>query len=158
MQIRIVVADQGEARFYDAERVGTRLRQIGRIEDDKARLHDRDFKSDRPGRVFGHAPAASGRRGAGAHHGTGGEGERRPHKHEAHLFADRVAQRLEEVERENPVGRIVLMAAPAFLGLLREALPKTVRSKVVAEVHKDLVHQDDETVRAHVPPEAFSPV
>ena len=36
-------------------------------------LHDRDLKSDRPGRVYNSAAAPRGRRGAMAHHATGGE-------------------------------------------------------------------------------------
>ena len=50
------------------------------------------------------------------------------------------------------------MAAPGFLGLLRKALPRSVQEAVVAEVHKDLVHQPDEVVQAHVPREAFGEV
>lgn len=155
MQVRIVVADESEARFYDTERHDARLRQVGRIEDPQARLHDRDFKSDRPGRVFDHAPAAAGRRGAVAHHATGGEGDRRPRKHEMQLFARRVAHELELAEREKKFERIVLIAAPSFLGALRDALPQSVRLKVAAEVHKDLVHQADEAVSAHLPREVF---
>jgi hypothetical protein len=93
MPTRIVVADQSEARFYDIERFAAPLRLVGQLTDPKARLHDRDFKSDRPGRVFDHASAAGKRRGAMAHHGTGGE--RSPRMHEAQVIkgddADQVA-------------------------------------------------------------------
>ena len=156
MRLRIVVADEGEARFYDATRREGRLQEVGRLEDPAARLHDRDFKSDRPGRVFDHAPG-TGRRGAVPHHAVGGES--RPHKHESELFALRIAQQLERAHEEKGFDRIVLMAGPAFLGLLRQALPKSLRSMVVAEVHKDLLHEGDEAVQSHLPREAFnSPV
>ncbi len=60
MRIRIVVADQSEARFYDAEQRDTRRRSVGALTDPLAHRHDRDFKSDRPGRVYDHAPDRGG--------------------------------------------------------------------------------------------------
>ncbi len=153
MRIRIVVADQGEARFYDVVRPGAALRAVGRITDPKAHLHDRDFKSDRPGRVFDHASTATGRRGAVAHHGTGGE--RRPRKHEAQLFARQIAEQL-EAARPGGFDRLVLVAGPPFLGVLRAALSKPLLANLVAEVPKDLVHQGDDVLRAHLVPEIFA--
>jgi hypothetical protein len=49
MRIRILVADQSEARFYD---LGGQhgLALVGRLADPLAHLHDRDLMSDRPGR------------------------------------------------------------------------------------------------------------
>jgi len=51
--------------------------------------------------------------------------------------------------------RLVVMAGPGFLGLLREALPDHVRESVAAEVPKDLVHEPLEAVKSHLPPAAF---
>jgi protein required for attachment to host cells len=42
-----------------------------------------------------------------------------------------------------------------MLGLLRDALPAPCRSVIAAEVAKDLVHHDLETIRGAVPREAF---
>ena len=64
MRIRIVVADQAEARFYDTEPAEVRLRASGQMVNPDARLHERDLVSDRPGRVFDHAAPPGGRRGA----------------------------------------------------------------------------------------------
>lgn len=154
MQLRIVVADEGEARFYDVSRPDVRPREVGRVENPAARLHDRDLKSDRPGRTFGTARHGAGRRGAIAHHAVGGEDG--PRKHEAQLFARRIVHELEQARAKGSFERIVLMASPAFLGLLRQALPKAMQSLVVAEVAKDLLHQDDEAVQSHLPREAFN--
>src|SRR5207302_2106517 len=98
MRVRIVVADQSEARFYDTEGLHGPLQPAGQLSDPKARLHDRDLESDRPGRVFDHAPLAAGRRGAVGHHGT--EGERSPRKHEAVNLARQIADQLEAARRE----------------------------------------------------------
>ena len=93
MRVRVVVADQSEAKFYDLRYRPDALQLVGRILDPLARLHDRDFKSDRPGRVFDHAPMTGHRRGATAHHATAGE--RRPRRHEAEAFARQIAGELQ---------------------------------------------------------------
>jgi protein required for attachment to host cells len=153
MIVRIVVANEGEARFYDASRHDAPLTEGGHLENPSARLHDRDLKSDRPGRVFHSALSSAGRRGAVAHHGVGGESG--PRRHEAGLFAKRVVEELEMARREGRFERLVLIAAPAFLGHLREALPKSLRTSLAAEVDKDLVRQPEEAIQAHLPPAAF---
>ncbi|HUK00755.1 MAG TPA: host attachment protein [Steroidobacteraceae bacterium] len=153
MRIRIVVASQAEASFYDLAGRDAALQPVGHLSDPKAHLHDRDFKSDRPGRVFNSGPTGGRRRGATARHGTGGE--RSPRKHEAELFAHQIAEALEQALHQDQFERVVLMAAPGFLGLLREALSKAVSSRVVAESPKDLVKNPTSDVLAHVPPAAF---
>jgi len=156
MRMRIVVADQGEARFYDTDHFDSELKLVGHLADPKARLHDRDFKSDRPGRVFDHAPPSTGRRGGVGHHDTGGE--RHPHKHEAELFAHQIAAELENALRQEQFKRIVLVAGPRFLGQLRAALSKSVGMSVAGEVRKDLMHASDAVIRQHVPREVFASI
>jgi protein required for attachment to host cells len=151
MRVRIVVADQAEARFYDITPPASELRPCGSLSDEAAHLHDRELVSDRPGRVFDHAAAPGARRGAVAHHSTGGE--RHPRKHEAQNFAHRIAQRLETDERSGSFDRMVVIAGPPFLGTLRAALPQALRGKLAAEVPKDLVHVDLEQLRRHLPRE-----
>jgi protein required for attachment to host cells len=149
MVTRIVVADQGEARFYDRAGASAVLRAAGSLENPAAHQHDRDFKSDRPGRVFNRAPAAGQRRGTVARHAT--TGERRPRKREAELFAKRIARELSAASRAGDFEGLVLVAGPAFLGLLRAALPKHVKAAVVGEVAKDLVHLPKTKLGAHLP-------
>lgn len=143
---RVVVASQAEARFYDVG-PGSIVSGEGRMTDARARLHDRDFSSDRPGRVFDRA-APSGRRGAVAHHAI--NGERSPHRHEALLFARRIAAELERQRRDNCFSRVVVVAAPAFLGLLRQAMPVPLRRLVVGQVRKDFAHRPERVLKAHV--------
>jgi protein required for attachment to host cells len=154
MHARVVVADQSEVRFYDVDGPTGSLRLAGRLTDPNAHLHNRDLVSDRPGRVFDHAPPAVGRRGSVARHGTGGE--RSPRKHEALSFARRIATQLEIAQRAGEFDRLVLMAGPGFLGLLREVLPRSLLPLVAAEVNKDLVHQTDAAITEHLPREALT--
>lgn len=152
MRIRVVVASESEADFYDLRPQQHALSLVSRLSDPKARLHDRDFKSDRPG-VFDRAVVAGGRRGAVARHGTGGE--RRPRRHEAELFARRIAEQLEHARDHDEFDRLVVMAEPRFLGLLRSAIPGSLRSQVAAEVGKDLVRAPASAVQMHIPEDVF---
>jgi protein required for attachment to host cells len=150
MRIRVVVADQSEAKFYDLSRQPEALELVGQLLDPKAHLHDRDFNSDRPGRMFDHAPVSGGRRGATPHHATAED--RRPRRHEAEQFARRIAAELERGQRNRDFDGLMILAGPLFLGLLREALSDGVRSIVVAEVAKDLAHQSAGDIIKHLPP------
>ena len=149
MRIRVLVADQSEACLFD---LGPRrsLLLVGRLTDPLAHLHDRDLVSDRPGRKFDRAPIISGRRGATAHHSTGGEHSAR--RHEAAEFARRIATELERRHGRGEFEGLILMSGPPFLGLLREALPESLRATLISEVTKDLVHQGIDSIIEHLPP------
>jgi protein required for attachment to host cells len=153
MRVRIVVADQSEARFYDMEGHTAEPRAAGGLSDPLAHLHDREFNSDRPGRKSDRAPLKAGRRGATGHHGVGSE--RKPRRREAALFAHKITDEVAAAQRADQFDRLVLMAPPAFLGLLRKALPAALRETISAEIAKDLVHEPPSTVRAYVPAETF---
>lgn len=152
VRVRVVVADASEARFYDTESPKGPLHLAAQLTDPNAHLHDRDLVTDRPGSKFDRAPIGN-RRNATARHGAGGEES--PRKHEAEVFARRVADELERASLKDDFERVVVIAGPAFLGLLRNAMPNSLRSKIVAEIAKDVVHQDESAVQGHLPQEAF---
>jgi protein required for attachment to host cells len=149
MRIRVLVADQSEACLFDLD-PGRSLNPVGRLTDPLAHLRDRDLVSDRPGRKYDRAPLRSGRRAATAHHSTGGEHSAR--RHEAAEFARRIAAELERTHRRGEFEGLILMSGPPFLGLLREALPESIRATLVSEVTKDLVHQGIDSIIEHLPP------
>jgi protein required for attachment to host cells len=143
----VAVADQGEARLYLLQSAAS-LRLIGRHENPAAHLHDRDLASDRPGRVYDRAPASPGRRGATAHHATGGE--RTPRRQLATQFARRIAGAIGAAAKATPFDRLILISEPRFLGTLRRALPAALRAKVTAEIAKDLMHLPATQLRRRV--------
>ena len=154
MMTRIVVADQAEVRFFDALGFARPLKFAGALSNPVAHLRDQDFGSDRPGRVFTSAGGRGRRRGATAHHSAGGEST--PRHHATHLFARRVAEALDRARRSGRFTRLVLIAAPAFLGELRLALPAALRSCVVATVAKDVVHHSGDDLRHYLPRSTFT--
>jgi len=127
------VADQSEARFYDLEGVNSRLRAAGQLSDPDPASHNAENAP---------APHAAGT-------------EPRPRKDAAMRFARQIGAELEVARRSGSFDCIVLVAGPAFIGLLRSALPEGVRATLIAEVRKDLLGQDESILQAYVPPEAF---
>jgi protein required for attachment to host cells len=65
-------------------------------------------------------------------------------------FATQIAHRLESGRKEDTFDELVLIAPPAFLGLLRRRLSKTLMERVSLEIDKNLVKQSAATVAAHV--------
>ena len=154
MRICIVVADQSEARFYDTLGFARPLKLTGTLTNPAAHLRDQDLTSDRPGRIFNSSAAPGRRRGATTRHAAGGE--RTPRRHATHLFARRVAAELDRTRRAGRFERIVLVAAPAFLGELRAALPAAVRPYIGATLAKDIVHHADSEVRRYLTRDVFT--
>ena len=140
-RIRIVVADQAEAIFYDASSLEARPTEVGRISDPIAHQHDRDLGSDRPGRSYesvGHARHAI-------------ERENDPRWQEAVRFARRISCRLDDALRKGEFDELIVVAGPPFLGLIRSELSRPARERVVHEIRKDLVHGPVEALRRHLP-------
>jgi protein required for attachment to host cells len=143
-RIRIVVADQAEAIFYDAASLRARPVEVGRISDPVAHLHNRDMMSDRPGRSY---ESVGGQRHAIAR-------ENDPRRREALRFAKRISRRLDEARRKGEFDELVVVAGPPFLGMMRGELSRPTRQRVVHEIHKDLVHSPVESLQGHMPESA----
>jgi len=145
MNVRFLVADEREAKFFDAPKFGVPLQAAGSLVNDTARARDRELETDRAGQRFN--PANPGRHGM--------DGERSTHRQALADFARGVARTLEQGRIRNEFDRLVIFAGPRMLGLLREALPVPCRSLVAAEIPKDLVHEDEAVVRENVPRDVF---
>ena len=140
-RIRIVVADQAEAIFYDTPSLQAQPKEVAHISDPLAHQHDRDFSSDRPGRTY---ESVGGQRHAI-------EREDDPRQREAVRFARRISRRLDEARRKGEYDELIVVAGPPFLGLIRNELSRPARERVVHEIRKDLVHGPVEALRRHLP-------
>jgi protein required for attachment to host cells len=139
-RIRVVVADQAEARFFDAAEHGMTLTGVGTLVDPDGRKKEHELISDGPG---------SGTSRSGGHYALQHRGSHK--EHAVGLFAKQIATKLAADSSAGQFDEIALIAAPHFLGLLRKALPVAIRSKVKHEIHHDLVHQSEAVIRAHLP-------
>lgn len=153
MRVRIVVADQAEARFYEAIGFGRPLSVVGRLLNPAGRLREQDMVSDRPGRVFDRAANPQRRRGASARHSSGPEhSARRP---AVEVFTRRIAAELDRARRTGRLDSLVIVAGARLMGQLRAALPAEVRAKITASVLKDIVHHPAEDVMDYLPRDVF---
>ena len=106
----------------------------------EARLHEGDLVTDRAGQDRN--PGVAG-------HGLSGE---RPHKHDiAERFAAQVCEELETARNQGQFRKLYVVAAPAFLGMLRHHQSPALRQLIVAEIDKGLATQDPAAIRKALP-------
>lgn len=137
----IVVADSARALIYTVERPTAPLHLLEALEHPESRSQNQDMDSDRPGRSFDSA-------GEGRHAMVQSTD---PKEYEALRFARELAERLETARNRGELGKLYLVAAPHFLGLLRKALSTPAQHLVVREVAKNLAAHDPADIRAHLP-------
>ena len=140
-KFRIVVADRAEAVFYETASLHSTPVEIARIANPDGQKHERELGADRPGR-------SHSRYGNARYSLTDGSTARRE---SAERFARRIARRLDRARRSEEFADLIVVAGPAFLGLVRENLPPLTRARVVHEVRKDLVRKPVNELRAHLP-------
>jgi protein required for attachment to host cells len=155
MNVRIVVADEREANFFLASSPRAPLAARGSIQNETGGMRDSELETDRAGRRFG---GTSGPRHgvgvqAGHHHGV--DGERSTKQHELTLFAKEVAQRIDSDRMSHAFDKLVLVAPPKMLGLLRQSLTKQTQAMLAAEISKDLLHLGPDAILDAVPKETF---
>jgi protein required for attachment to host cells len=144
MNVRIVVADERQAAFFDAAKPSGPLAVAGGVENEAGRKRDIDLETDRPGRRFG---------SMGHRHDV--DGERSTVQHELSLFARAVARRINEDRNRHEFDKLVMVAPPKVLGLLRQALPDACKDVIASEIPKDLLHRGPDAVIDAVPREVF---
>lgn len=136
----IIVADRAGARLFRFDDRERALEQLRDIDHDDGRLRNREIDADRQGI-------------ANQSQGTGQGAMAREHDATEQLavrFAGELAELLREGRVENAYDELVLVAPPAFLGALREALDGPTRDRVVASLDKDLAQVPEHELRARL--------
>jgi len=155
MNVRIVVADERQADFFHAYRPSVPLVECGSVRNPAAGLKDRDLKSDRPGRRYGGTSGVThAGHPKGHHHGV--DGERSSEHHELTLFAKAVATQIEIARATQEFDKLVIIAAPKMMGLLRQSLTAKTEATLATEISKDLVHQGRHAILRAIPGGTFS--
>ena len=124
----ILIADASIAHIVDSTGRGSDLAMVDDIQLDGTTLPGRELAADRPGRSFDRA-------GEGRH---GMEPRTDPREVEQERFAREVVGALEEADRRQRFDRLILVAPPTFMGLLRGIMPSRLANKVGGELTKDL--------------------
>lgn len=137
----ILVADSVRARIFSVDSATAPLIPIEQLVHPESRLHDRDMKSDRPGRAFDSH--------GGGRHATGKAVS--PKEQEAIRFAGEIAAYLDRGRTKGEFRGLVVVADPRFLGILRVALSSEVKKLVTLEVDKELSKSKDADIRNALP-------
>lgn len=149
MNLRIVVTDEREASFFDTSKLIGPLTARGSLQNGAAGLKDSDLETDRPGRRH------NGSAGVSHGHSHGVDGERSTERHDVELFAKAVAQRIEADRIKNNFDKLLLIAPPKMLGLLRQSLSTPTRALVAGEVSKDLKRHGEDAILREIPDDTF---
>ena len=136
----IIVADSSRARFFATSQKGVPMNELSDMTHIEGRLHERDEVSDRQGGIAGG-------------HGEGDHTFEAPtdlKHHEMVVFARQIADRLETGRVHHDFDKLILVAPPAFLGVLRDTLNDRLRDLVYESLDKHLVTADEATIRNHI--------
>ncbi|ALQ51550.1 host attachment protein [Nitrosomonas ureae] len=141
IKIWVLVANSGNATLFTADSPTTSLTELMNFDNPSARIKQMELSSDRPGRSFDS-------------HGEGRHAmavEVEPKEQEQIRFAKLIVDRLEHGRLENAFERLVVVAAPTFLGLLRAHFNAPLSSLLSLEIDKDYTALRPEELRTRLP-------
>jgi protein required for attachment to host cells len=124
----VIYADKKNKPFYFIERLNN---QIGT-------KMEGDLVADREGRIA----SVSNRTIRHAF-----EPKESKHEHFAKLFAKRIAEYLDKGHQEKKYDRLVIVAGPRFLGMLRNELKPAVRELIQHEVKHEYLQGSDQQIK-----------
>ena len=136
----ILVANQAEAQFYSSGQVPKNLMLVATMVNEMGAAHSRDLVSDAPGRAFDRVGSA--RHSMEPNVGVKQEQRRR--------FVKEMVERLEKAHSKGDFDQLVLLAAPAVLGIIRKTLPADLVNSVVKEIPKDVIGQGVDKIQSQL--------
>ena len=136
----ILVANQAEAQIYSSGQIPKNLMLVDTLVNETGRTLSRDMVSDAPGRAFDRFGGA--RHAIERHMGAKQEPRRR--------FVKELVERLEKAHLHGDFDQLVLVAAPAVLGVIRKTLPTDLVHSVVKEIPKDVIGQSVDKIQSQL--------
>lgn len=136
----VLVADGGRARILHNDGPGRGLLPVAGHHYETELPPDRELRSDRPGRTFESADSSR--------HGISPPTDY--HRLEKERFIERLAGIVDDAARTGEYDRLVIVAPPQALGVLRQALGKHASAKLAGELNKDLTDQNPEQVASRL--------
>lgn len=132
----MIVADAAGARLFEVDRGEIRL--IQEKPNPKGRARAQEIVTDRPGRVL---------KGRGRNVLSSMEPRTPPHEVEERRFAQQLGEMLDDGFDRHAFGRLIFVAPPHFLGLLRSTLTNRVYQTVTASIERDYTKLDEHELR-----------
>jgi protein required for attachment to host cells len=143
----IVTANTGRARVFSESNPAQALQEIEDMVNTAARMRTAEIYTDRLG------PTAASK----SIHNTGGptptkqyEPPQTPEEQEAESFAKDISAFLLKAHREGQFQKLVLIAAPKFLGALRMFLDPQLKPLIRLEINKDYTHSNGQQLREQI--------
>jgi protein required for attachment to host cells len=136
----ILVANNTHARIFTAESSSSPLAEIESFAHTESRLHDRELTSDLPGKIKGEGGV-----------GHAFEQPTDPKEHEAQNFGHFIAGYLENANNQNKFAKLLIIAEPSFLGMLRNQLSEQTKKRVCFELDKNITMHSPDDIRNHLP-------
>lgn len=136
----VLVADNSRARFFSVDKAASPLAEVRDLTYPEARLREGDLVTDKKGR--------DRNPGKGAH-GVGSDASQK--QEGAERFALIVCNELESARNSGSFRKLYVVAAPAFLGMLRKHQSPALRQLIAGEVDKNLSTQDPAVIRKYLP-------
>ena len=137
----VVVADSSRARIFSADTPSSELMEVETLAHPEGRLHEKEITSDLPGRQ--NNANSNGRHAIDAETST--------KKQEAIDFAKILSKRLESGRTKKNFKQLIIVAAPSFLGVLRDQLNNNTSRLCTMELDKNLTQHKVGDIRKHLP-------
>ena len=136
----ILSANRSNASLFESDWPGKSMRRLQDISHSKGRLQNKDINTDKPGRSFD--SMGQGRHSMGS--------DQDPIDHVAQQYASELAELLNKGRLSNAYEKLVLIAEPKFLGILRAALDKNTALLVVQSINKELLDVKEEDLEKYL--------
>lgn len=155
----IVAADANRARIFEMNAAGG-LNEVEDMYNPEGRQQEREQVSDREGSfaqggpIGGsgmHTPTAHGAAIGGARgQGSTGEPQETWREHDVNMFSKQLVRFLDQARNEHRFDKLRVIAAPKFLGLMRQNMNKEVQKMVEEEVAKEIAWLGNKDVEQYV--------
>lgn len=137
-KIWILVADSAHARILATTARTAMPTEVTRLEHPESRLKESELVSDQPGRSRENRAQGHAMQEASAT------------TQEEIVFAGEIVQTLDKARQSGRFDSLILVAAPHFLGQLRQKLNGPLEKMVVQSVDKNLVNESESVIHQNI--------
>jgi protein required for attachment to host cells len=154
----VIAADSNRARIFELT-AGDKLQEIEDMYNPEGRQSGREQVEDAEGR-FSQGGPVGGSIGAGGSvgaavagargQGSTGQPQETPREHDVNMFSKQLVRFLDQARNEHRFDKLRVIAAPKFLGLIRQNMSKEVQKMVEQEIPKDIAWLGNNNVEQYV--------
>ncbi len=136
----VLVADESRARLFSTDKIRVALNEFEDVINPEGRLRNQEIYTDEAGRG----------RGLGGPGGHAMELADNNPQEQVRRFCKQLVERLSKGLHKRAYRKLILIAPPSFIGLLRQQLPDGVQAHVQKELVKDLTADRADSILQHI--------